>query len=134
MVVLNSCPASDAPCFPSRSFRDAAGKSARHRFVLQVLGCFSLFSTFFFFRISVVLAERQRTSGLRVQVRPSACRTLQSIRCSSASFDRFHALKTLKDRFGSIIVRFFPADTGLVECSLLFGSTVTSTSAPALLD
>ena len=59
--------------------------------VQQVHGFSNLVSTPS--RTFVFLAEWQRVSGLLVQVLRSACETLQSIRCSTGSFDKFHTLE-----------------------------------------
>ena len=56
--------------------------------VLQLLGCLKSSTTPS--RVFKVLAE-PRVSGLPVRGRLSVCTTLKSIRCWSASFDRFHA-------------------------------------------
>ena len=101
--------------FISPIFRNAAGKSVRDRSGPRSPRLFKLLSTPF--RTFLVLAERQHTCALVVQVRPSVCKTLPSIRRSSATFDRFHSL-----------VRFFL----VANCAL--GSTMTSTSVPNLLD
>ena len=83
MVGLTWCAASAASSLTSRSFHNASGHSARDR--IGPTGHLP-----HLFRIVLVLAEQQRTSGLLVQVSLNACKTLQSIRCSTASFDRIH--------------------------------------------
>ena len=46
----------------------------------------------------------------------------------------FTRLETMKDSFVSLLVRLFGAFSCFVACSLLFRTTITSTSVPALLD
>ena len=87
MVGLNSCQASAASCFTSRNFRGAARKSARDRIGPTSPWLFKLI--FHNLPYLSVLAEWQHTSGLVLRVRLGACKTLQSVPCQSANFDRF---------------------------------------------
>ena len=97
MVGLISYPASAASCFSSRNVRTAARKSARDRIGPTSPLLFKQSHTPFI--IFPVLAKWQRVSGLLVQFRQSACKTLQSIRCSTASCDKFHTHGNVEEWF-----------------------------------
>ena len=76
-VELNWRSALAASCFTSRIFRKAAGKSARDRIGAVGLWLFKLIVHTFSYRSR--FAEWQRMSGLLLRVRPSVCKTLQSM-------------------------------------------------------
>ena len=76
--------------FTSRNFRSAARKSARDRLAVETYRPHH-------FRIGLVVAEWQRMSGLLLRICLSACKTLQTIRCSSANIGQFTRLTAMKN-------------------------------------
>ena len=100
--------------------------------VLLVLGCYKTYSPHHF-RIVLVVAEWQRMSGLLFRICLSACKTLQSIRRSSASIGQFHTSD--RDEGLSRISSCTPFSGNLLlVCPLLLRSTMTSTQVRRLLD
>ena len=83
---LNWCPSSASSCCTSRNLRNAAGKSTRDRIGPVGPWLFPLVVHDFSYRsrsCRVATWSSFASSSHRLQA-------LQSIRCSSASFDRFH--------------------------------------------
>ena len=93
MVGLNCCPASAVSCFCVL----LQESQLVIELVLQALGRLNFSSTPFL--LFPVLAKWQRVSGLLVQFRQSACKTLQSTRFSTGSCDWFHTLEIVEEWF-----------------------------------